>query len=388
MSRPTRERRSSAAAAPWRAAAALACLGALVCGACGRAPSEAAPATTGTRSAPPNTDPKPAPSPAAPTDPTVASVDGEPLPLSWVEARLRQAGGSATDGEAVAAALLAAAADRVCLREFAVLKLRPEPGERPHEAVDRLLAGTWPADHRCKVDLADLRVAYMGDPHRWHHPTGLVLWEARIACCDGDCGNAERDRCQQARAGDARALHKALSAAVPPPLAVTLSTLAASPAKARHVPAFEATLAGLPHDPSRKLLRYTAFAREPAFAKMRFRRTDPALERAVAALPLGALTAPVRTEWGWSVAMLVGRDPARPGGLRSPATRERVRVAVCTDRATAARVAYRTRMLRRALLRWNTGLIQARFGKAAVDALPPPSQRPRPALPQGLGSSN
>ena len=47
---------------------------------------------------------------------------------------------NASLGFAVASALLGAAADVVCLREFAVLDLHPKPGEPPHAAVDRLLA--------------------------------------------------------------------------------------------------------------------------------------------------------------------------------------------------------------------------------------------------------
>ena len=58
-----------------------------------------------------------------PTDPVVATVDGEPLRLSWVTERLNQ--DTKHDVEAKARALAAAAADVICLREFAVLKLRP-----------------------------------------------------------------------------------------------------------------------------------------------------------------------------------------------------------------------------------------------------------------------
>ncbi len=310
----------------------------------------------------------------------IGTVDETPIHLSWVRARLVQAEANLGDAEGTAAALLAAAADVVCLREFAVLDLTPNAGERPHEAVDRLLAGTWPATSACRVDPADLKLAFLAQPSRWRHPTALTLWEAQITCCT-DCTNVELHQCQTRTAAAAVALRGALSAALPPPLAVTRTTLAASPARARHVPAFERALAKVSGSQAPTLLRYTAFAREAAFQKMAFRRTDPGLERAAMALPIGALTPPVRTAAGWSVAMVVGHEPPLAGGLRSPETLRGLRAEVCKTQAAGQRRAYRDRMLGKAVLQWHRDVIRAEFGAAVDAALPEPPRRERPTLP-------
>ena len=324
------------------------------------------------------TAPQPASVDAA--DPVVGTVDETPIHLSWVRARLAQAESNLGDAEATAAALLAAAADVSCLREFAVLDLKPNPGEQPHAAVDRLLAGTWPSTPACRVDPADLKLAYLGQPSRWRHPTALTLWEAQITCCTG-CSNVELDQCQTRTAAAAVTLHAALTKAIPPPLAATRTTLAASPARARHVPAFERALADSRVSPTPTLLRYTAFAREAAFQKMAFRRTDPSLERAARPLPIGALTPPVRTAAGWSVAMVVGHEGPLAGGLRSPETLRGLRAEVCKTQAASQRRGYRDRMLGKAVLRWHRGLIRAHLGAAVDAALPEPPRRERPTLP-------
>lgn len=317
----------------------------------------------------------------ATVDPVLGTIDGSPIHLSAVRARLNQAETELAIGKGEATALLAAAADLVCLREFAVLDLKPKAGEPMHIAVDRLLAGTWPAHAGCRVDPADLKMAFLGHPVRWRHPTALTLWEAQIICCD-ECTNVELDRCQRKTEADVKALHSALAKAIPPPLAVTRATLADSPARRAHVPAFERALADSSMTPMPKLLRYTAFAREQAFRKLAFRRTDIPLERATLPLPIGALTNPIRTATGWSIAMVVGHEDPLHGGLRSKHTQRGLRAEVCKAQAAGQRTAYRDRMLKKALLVWDRAAVRAHLGADADEALPQPYRRPVPTLPR------
>jgi len=352
----------------WRFAswgAAIWLIASLPAGCVRKAPEPAAPKST----APKSTAPKSKHERGG--DPAMGTVDGAPIPLSWVKARLGQAEAELSRRDGVATALAAAAADVICLREFAVLELHAKPGEAPHDAVDRLLAGTWPADATCRAHPSDLKIAYLGQPSRWRHPTALTLWEAQLNCCDG-CTNVELHHCQQRMEAAAETLHRTLAAALPPPTAATRASLAASPARERHVPAFERTLAAIRLDPRPTLMRYTAFAREEAFRKLAFRRTDVALERAALPLHIGGLTAPVRTAAGWSVAMVVGHEAPLHGGLRNKATQRALRLEVCASQAGRHRAAYRDRMLRKAALHWNHDAIARAFGDVLVPAEPKP----------------
>ncbi|MCO4760261.1 MAG: hypothetical protein KC502_02080 [Myxococcales bacterium] len=308
----------------------------------------------------------------------LGTVDDTPIPLAWMQARLRQSEPDLSKDEAVAIALLAAAADIICLREFKVLGLEANPGESPQGAVDRLLAGTWPATPACRVDPADLKLAYLGQPGKWRHPTSLTLWEVQLACCD-DCDT--RQTCEAGLADAAKLLHSRLKKALPPPLAVTQAALADSPAVAAHVPAFERTVASASGPIKPKMMRYTAFARELAFRKLAFRRADPRVEQATLPLPIGGLTEPIPTGTGWTIAMVVGHEPPLAGGLSSPKTRRALRAHVCAEQAVGQRAAYRERMLSKSILKWDKAEIARLFGDGVVALLPTPRRRPRPVVP-------
>ncbi len=313
-------------------------------------------------------------SPPTSQDPVLATVDGEPLALSWVVARLHAH--TQQDAQTKAVALAEAAADLICLREFAVLGHHPKPGEPVHVAVDRMLAGTWRTDAGCPVDIDILRDAYRASISRWRHPLSLTLWEARFNCCEDGCEPAKRSVCQQQVTQEAVRLHRALQAALPPPTAATRTTLAASPAKRAHVPAFESVLAGPPWAGRWQLLRYTAFARDQRSARAPYRRTDPQLQSKAKSVAIGTLLEPVASAWGWSVALVVAREPARWSTLEDVDVQTALRAEICERRALSARSGYRARMLGKAVLRWQPAAIEAALGVGVLQLLPKPPEPP------------
>lgn len=364
-----------------RAVLALACLGLLA--ACKRptpapAPADAAP-----------------PVAAAPieADPVLAKIDLSEVRLSHVRDRLGRAAPTESRTTATVQALLEAAADVLVVREMAVLKQVPQPGERPWQAADRFLHGVW-TGKACNLAEADLRWVYLRDVGKYKHPPSFTVWDAQLQCCPdpATCKLVEAEACRKAvrPLAEELAAHLAAEFAQLPPLGpaadATLTTLDSSPVRAARLPAFEAAVAARQaREPRLQLRRYTFFQQgHPGFEKANFRPTDPAIEAAVRGARLGDVLGPLDTAWGLDVVLLVAREPARTG-MGSDDVQAQVRAQACEELAAVERAEYRQRLVQGAVLHWDRPAIERAFGKDVVALLPADaSQRELPHIPSGM----
>ena len=321
--------------------------------------------------------PAAAPAPASP-DPVVARVDLSDVHLSQVRARLGDT--AQTPPPEIAQALLGAVSDTLVLRELAVLDHRPRPGESAHEAAARFLAGIWSADNGCPNLSKDaLRMAWMAARGQLHHPSRMTIWEGQFVCCTSPatCEPAAASACKARLHPAATGLHHRIHAGLPPATGlaagVTMIALADSPLASSHGAVAEVEIADLSVAVTElRLRRYTFHGQnEPGFAGARLVPTEPEVEAAARRAALGAAVGPIETVWGWSVFVLVAREPVHRATFDDPGVRQRLRLEVCTEQVEAERLAYRKRLLGGARLLWQRPAIEAAFGAAVVAALAP-----------------
>jgi hypothetical protein len=332
--------------------------------------------------------------PVQEADPIVARVDLTDIHLSQVRERLGQTAATEQREAAIAMSLVAAVQDGLVVREMAVLKALPQPGETNAHAADRFLAGVWKANPTCVLDPRDLRFAYLRDLGKYKHPASFTVWDAQFQCCpDVDqCPLLQSEACRKVVNPQAQALateiRKALATlpALGAAADVTSVTVEQSPLKDKHIPAFEQAVATWnAREPRLQLRRYTFFRQgEKGFEKARFQPGEPHVEQAVQGAKLGDVLGPIETAWGVDVVLLVAREPLR-AGLDDEAVVDQVRKRACEEAAQIQRIEYRTRLLAGARLEWRKAAIEQAFGKAVVRKLPPDATaRELPHIAPGL----
>ena len=358
-------------AAPWALLMVLLCLGG-----CKQSPAPAV---------------RPPAAPASvPVDPIMARVDLTDVRLSQVQARLGES--AQPEPQQIAHALLGAVSDTLVLRELAVLEHRPKAGETAHAAAARFLAGIWPTDDGCPNLSKDaLRMAWMETRGRLHHPSRMTIWEGQFVCCTSPatCDPASANACKARLHPSAQALHERIDAGLPSATGlaagVTMIALDLSPLASSHGAVAEMAIAELSGEVTElRLRRYTFHGQnEPGFAGARLVPTEPEVEAAARQAALGAAVGPIETVWGWSVFVLVAREPAQRAAFGDPAVRQRLRQEVCSKLVETERLAYRKRLLAGARLQWRRSAIEAAFGPAVVGALAPDaSAREPPHVPE------
>ena len=325
----------------------------------------------------------------------MAQVDLGQVTLAQVRERLGQTVHADSADVAAAESILAAATDVLVIREMAVLKEAPRPGERPWQAVDRFLAAVWNGKGGCNLGKDDLRWTYLREVGRYKHPASTTVWDAQFVCCDttAGCPIAEDEACRKRMRPLADHLGETLRAAfarlpaLGPSGDATVTTIDDSPVRALRVPEFEAQVAALTDkEPKVQLRRYTFFARgEPGFEKAHFRSADPAMEQDAVHRRLGEIAGPIDSAWGADIYMVVAREPSKNGGLEQPEIRSEVERQACADAAAQERNLYRQKLLAGARVLWNKDLIIKTFGKKALALLPPDaSARELPHIPPGF----
>jgi hypothetical protein len=353
------------------------------------------------RSAPPPVDAVSAALPAVASgqpapDPVVLRVDLTEVPASAVLRRREQLAAAdlgLTPAQLGVQAVLAAATDALVVREFRALGLAVDATETTAAAADRLLAIAY-GESGCSLTPQDIKLAYMTDLSRFKHPPSFALWDAQLVCCDDPttCDPSAAELCRARTQVTAEKLHAKLAqvlAALPAvrlPAGVSEVSTEQSGLRDKHIPAFEEAVASLQKDwPELRLRRYRAFAQGlPDFAKGQFRATDPRLESLARTGQVGNLLGPVPTAWGWNVALLAGRYPAR-NGIGDPVALAEARTEACKQWAARERQDYRQRLLKGAHLTWMEAPLRTLLGDATWQQLPPDSaHRELPHIPQGL----
>jgi hypothetical protein len=339
--------------------------------------------------------PATAPVAAAP-DPVVLRVDLTDVTASAVlhrRAQLAAADLDLTPAQLGVQAVLAAATDALVVREFRALGLAVSATETTAAAADRLLAIAY-GESGCSLTPQDIKLAYMTDLSRFKHPPSFALWDAQLVCCDDPttCDPSAAELCRARTQVTAEKLHAKLTSvmanlpAVELPAGVSEVSTEQSGLRDKHIPAFEEAVASLQKDwPELRLRRYRAFVQGlPDFAKGQFRATDPRLETLAKAGQVGTLLGPVPTAWGWNVALLAGRYPARHG-MGDPVALAEARSEACKQWAARERQDYRQRLLKGAQLTWLEAPLRTLLGDATWQQLPPDSaHRELPHIPQGL----
>lgn len=318
----------------------------------------------------------PAPAPEA----ILARIDLSDVQLGHVRDRLALVPATTPKDAAVVQALVEAAADLLVVREMAVLKELPRPGERPFQTANRFLAGVWRADAGCQLDPRDLKWTYMRDLGRYKHPASFTVWDAQFQCCPDieHCPLLPSEACRKAVRPEVERLASEVRNAFAKLPSIGLAAEAsavtqnASPLQARHVPIFESLVAAAAvREPRLKLRRYTFYAQGiKGFEDAHFQIGEPAIAAAVAKAKLGDVLGPIDTDWGLDVVLLVARAPTRAGLLDNAVDAE-VRAQACEDIATVQRVDYRQRLVAGARLEWRKDAILKAFGADVVKKLPP-----------------
>ena len=321
---------------------------------------------------------------AAVVDPILGRIDLSELHASHVRDRLARLPPTLAAEDAALQALTAAAEDLLAVREMVGLQQGLRAGERPWQAAERFAANVWPGDANCEADPGDVKLLYLQRLARYKHPAKFAVWDAQIQCCPdpGACPPPALSACRQATAAIVTELATAIgrdmaklpALALPP--GVTQVGLEASPVKGVRTDCFERLVAEFAsREPRLQLRRYDFYSEgEPGFGAGYFRAGEPAIAAWAQGAALGAVSAPLATVWGWSVALLAALEPTR-SGKADPAVLAEIKAAACQQLAERERQDWRDRLLRAATLRWNEAAIAAEFGAGVVARLPQSARR-------------
>lgn len=285
-----------------------------------------------------------------------ADVDLTHVTLGEVRARI---GDQPATPDAIASALVRATIDKLVLREAAVLKLRPLPGESDAKASERVLDAIFSPDRHCGgIGDRELRLAFVQRLADFKHPASWTVWTALVS----DATQAKR-------------LHERLVARLPTPPdlpSVATCTLAKSPVVASHGGVFEQVVAELAGaSTATQLRRYTFFDQGDAeFGAGRFRGTDPAVATAAKKLRIGQLSGVIGGSEGHHVALLVAREPRRNRVVGDAWVQDELRAQLCGGAAKQARAEYVQRLVQGATVKWHRDVLRRAFGDEAVSKLP------------------
>jgi hypothetical protein len=312
----------------------------------------------------------------------VAQVDGQPLHWSAVQRHLEAFKGQ---DQAELQAALTAASDLLVVREMAVVGAAAQATESTAQAAERFLANVWDGKRGCALTEAEVRLAYMQDLAKFKHPPGWTVWDLQSACC-GDqhaCSLLEQERCRgelrpylQQLAETLRKDYRQLPS-IGPAADTTELTLEASPLKTRHLPRMEELAADLQASGKPvRLLRYSFWQQGLAgFEQARFRRGDPAVEKAVQQAKIGEVLGPYDGDDALHVSVLAARQPLALGLPKSPTATDdhpvalQLRGKLCLEAAAAERQQYRNKLVQGASIQWQASALQGRLSPETAEKL-------------------
>jgi len=346
------------------------------------------------RPSPPSALGPPGPDAGVAADPVVAEVDLDVLRWSQVDERLRALAGQP---EAEVRALALAASDVLVVREMKVVGGARAATETAAQAADRFVASVWNGSRGCAVSDDEIRLAYLQNLARYKHPPGWTVWQAQTRCC-GDGASCPHDQIAACLAEEHTALTALADALradfrawpVGPAAGATLVTLATSPLRDHHLPAFERGVADLQARGHRRieLVRYSFWQRGVAgFPDSAFRHADPAVERAASRARIGEVIGPLRGEAMEFVAVVAARQPLALGLPKNPTSgvaddgalraQLELRAELCAKAAVDERQAYRERLLGGARLVWREAALRGRIGDRAIERIVAVSRKGR-----------
>lgn len=325
-----------------------------------------------------------APAPAAkveipPADPELGKIDLSTLHLSHVRDRLAHLPANVPADATLTTAIALAAQDLLAVREMAVLHQEPLPSERPWQSADRFAQTVWQPKPDCEADPGDLKVLYLQSLKKFKHPEKYAIWDAQLQCCPDleKCPQQELATCQKQTADEASALAQQIQAEIQKlaplnlPAEVTMVALDASPVKGQRTDLFERAVAEhAVKQPKWALRRYDFYRMgEAGFPPGHFRPGEPNVAKWAEKARLGEVSEPQLTLWGWSVALLVAREPTRQG-KSDPAVLKELTQKACQLMAEQNRQEWRENLLKGAHIRWDRAAIQQQFGAAILAKLP------------------